>query len=340
MIMNKQPLIISISGRAGSGKDTVREMIQLFYNKRPKSLEEFKKNYNIYKENNFLGSENCVSIALADKLKRICAVMFDLDLELFYDRNSKEHKYVNLETHDLVNFSESIENKIVTASYYYNHSDEPGITKSYMSIRELMVYVGTYLINYNFDLNFFTNTVNKFINNNYDKAAIIISDVRYDTEYDFIDHKKGVKILVKNSRVTPLNNIGENIEDDHEFDFEINNDGTFDELLENVYNMLTNHIIYKNIQQCLHNVKLRLVSTDDGKSVYELLNSNFDGINYGDYAYIDEMQTVLVDKIDQLTINETILKPGRNIGGFIIDDIYKQNNRLYLTHKPIDLKYV
>jgi hypothetical protein len=338
--MNKQPLIISISGRAGSGKDTVKEMIQLFYNKRPKSLEEFKKNYNIYKENNFLGSENCVSIALADKLKQICSVMFDLDLELFYDRNSKERNYVNLETHDLVNFSESIENKIVTASYYYNHSDEPDITKSYMSIRELMVYIGTYLINYNFDLNFFTNTVNKFINNNYDKAAIIISDVRYDPEYDFIDHKKGVKILVKNSRVTPLNNIGENIEDDHDFDFEINNNDTFDELLENVYNMLTNNIIYKNVLHCLHNVKLRLTSTGNGKKVYEILNSKFDGINYNDYAYIDDAQTVLADKIDQLTIGESILKPGGIIAGFIINDIYKQNNRLYLTSKYTNLYYV
>lgn len=338
--MNKQPLIISISGRAGSGKDTVSEMIQVFYNTYSHSLEEFKKNYNIYKENNFFSSENCISIALADKLKQICSIMFDLDLGLFYDRKSKENNYVNLETHDLVTFSENIENRIITASYYYNHSDEPDINKSYMSIRELMVYVGTYLISYNFDLNFFTNTVNNFINHNYGKEAIIISDVRYDAEYEFIDRKKGVKILVKNNRVVPLNNIGEKIEEEHEFDFEINNNGSFDELLENVYNMLTNHIIYKNIQHCLHNVKLRLTSTIDKKDVYEILNPNFDGISYGDYTYIDKEQTVLADKIDQLTINETILKPSRNIDGFIIDDIYKQNDRLYLTHKLIDLKYV
>lgn len=338
--MNKQPLIISISGRAGSGKDTVRNIIQLFYCTHPKSLEDFKKNYNIYKENNFFESENCVSIALADKLKQICSTMFDIDLKLFYDRTSKENKYVNLETHNVVNFSENIESRIVTASYYYNHSDEPDINKSYMSIRELMVYIGTYLINYNFDINFFINTVNKFINNNYSKEAIIISDVRYDAEYDFIDRKKGVKILVKNSRVTPLNNIGENIEEDHEFDFEITNNGTFDELLENVYNMLTNHIIYKNVQKSLRNVKLRLISKIDGKKVYEILTSNFDGINYSDYSYLDATQTILVDKIDSIVIDGTILKPGEIIDGFIIEDIYKQNNRLYLTSKCIELKYV
>lgn len=331
--MNPHPLIISISGRAGSGKDTVREMIQLFYCTHPNSLEEFRKNYNIYKENNFFGSANCVSIALADKLKQICSTMFDIDLKLFYDRTSKENKYVNLETHDVINFSENMESRIVTASYYYNHSDESDINKSYMSIRELMVYIGTYLIGYNFDLNFFTNTVNKFINHNYDKKAIIISDVRYDAEYDFIDHKKGVKILVKNNRVTPLHNIGENIEEDHEFDFEITNNGTFDELLENVYNMLTNHIIYKNVQQSLLNVKLRLISKIDGKKVYEILTSNFDGINYSDYSYLDTAQTILVDKIDQLVIDDTIFKPGGIIDGFIIEDIYKQNNRLYLTSK-------
>lgn len=338
--MNKQPLIISISGRAGSGKDTVREMIQLFYCTHPNSLEEFRKNYNIYKENNFFGSANCVSIALADKLKQVCSTMFDIDLKLFYDRTSKENKYVNLETHDVINFSENMENRIVTASYYYNHSDESDINKSYMSIRELMVYIGTYLIGYNFDLNFFTNTVNKFINHNYDKEAIIISDVRYDTEYDFIDHKKGVKILVKNNRVIPLHNIGENIEEDHEFDFEITNNGTFDELLENVYNMLTNHIIYKNVQQSLLNVKLRLTSKIDGKKVYEILTSNFDGINYSDYSYLDTAQTILVDKIDQLVIDDTIFKPGEIIDDFRIEDIYKQNNRLYLTSKCIELKYV
>lgn len=338
--MNKHPLIISISGKAGSGKDTVKDMIQLFYNMRPKSVEEFKNIYNIYKENHFLSSENCVSIALADKLKQICSVMFDIDLEIFYDRNSKENKYLNLETHNLVNFSESIENKIVTASYLYNHSDEPNINKSYISIRELMVYIGTYLISYNFDLNFFTNTVNKFIDTNYSKDAIIISDVRYDAEYEFVNRKKGVKILVKNNGVTPLNNIGENIEEEHEFDFEIKNDGSFEELLENVYDLLTHHIIFKNVQRCINNVKLRLTSKIDGKNVYEILTSSFDGINYSDYSYLDEAQTILVDKIDQLVINGTILTQGGTADGFIIEDIYKQNDRLYLTSKCINLIYV
>lgn len=331
--MNKQPLIISISGRAGSGKDTVCDMIKLFYNTRPKTLEEFKNLYNLYKENKFLDSENCVSIALADKLKQICSTMFDIDIKTFYDRNSKENKYVNLKTHEVVNFSESMESQIVTACYFYNHSDEPDIDKSYMSIRELMVYIGTYLINYNFDLNFFINTVNKFINNNYGKEAIIISDVRFDVEYDFIDKKNGIKIFVNNNRVTPLNNVAENIEEDHEFDFEINNNGTFEDLLENVYNMLTKHIIYENVQQCLLNLKLRLSSKVDGKNIYQILNSKFDSINYSDYSYLDEMQTILVDKIDLLSIDKTFLKPGANIDGFIIENIYKQNNRFYLTFK-------
>lgn len=332
--MSTQPIIIGISGRAGSGKDTVKDMISVYFNYHPKTLEEFKI---IYKnQDSFLDHkiDNVVSIAFADRLKEICSTMFNIDIKLFYDRDAKENKYINLKTHELVDYSYEISNKTVNASTYYNNYDSPHYKSSFMSLRELMVYVGTYLIKYNFDNNFFINSVNSFINSNFSKDAIIVSDVRFTDEFEYISKKHGISILVKNNRVTPLNNIAENIWDEEEFDFEIINDGSFDDLLENVYKTLTNHIIYKNIQKSIFNVGLRLIEQYSGHNIYEILAGDDDisGIDYDDCDFIDlnEHETVLTDKLNSININGIVIKPKTIIDGINIDNVYSKNNRYYI----------
>ena len=341
--MYKKPLIIGISGKAGSGKDTVKDMISVYYNYKPTTLNEFKDIYKTkYSSNTVHEYPLVTSVAFADKLKEICSIMYDIDINLFYDRISKENNYINLTTHELVTRSESVVNKSVTAEEYYYNQDVSTYKDYYMSLRELMVFTGTYLIRYNLDNKFFINAVNNFINKNYNREVIIVSDVRFSDEFAFIQEKHGVSILVRNNRITPLNNIAEGIENEEQFDFEINNDGTFDELLEKVYNMLTNHIIYKNIQLNIFNVTLRLISQTSLNNTYELLISNneeltntINGISFDECTFADDDFT-LIDKINSITVNNAELFPTMKIdNNLYIDTIYRKVERFYLTTKKL-----
>lgn len=339
--MKQHPLIIGISGLAGSGKDTVKDMIELYYNYKPKTCDEFINLYNRISENKpDKNYEVAVSIAFADKLKEICAVMYGIDINLFYDREVKDNMYINIKTHALVNYSPEISKSIISADYYYNNIDTlySDDKDYYISIRELMVYVGTYLIRFNVGDEFFIRVVNNFINKNYNNEAIIVSDVRFDNELDFIKSKHGVTILVKNSRVSKLQNIAENITDEQslDFDYEINNNGSIHDLLKAVYNLLTTNIIYKNIQLDAFNVMLRCSGYFNGKEVYEVLNDikDVNGVDYGDYACIDDDKQIWCDFINYLSINGSEITPGMKISdNFIVHKIYEYDNRYYIIRK-------
>lgn len=65
--MKKMPVLVALSGKAGSGKDTIADF-----------MEENLKGYTVKR------------IAFADLLKRVCSIMFHVPLEWFYDRDKKD----------------------------------------------------------------------------------------------------------------------------------------------------------------------------------------------------------------------------------------------------------
>jgi hypothetical protein len=339
--MKRNPLIIGISGLCGSGKDTVKCMIELYYNYKPKTFDEFINLYNKFSENKLNKNYDVTAaVAFADKLKEICSVMYGIDLNIFYDREVKNNMYINIKTHALINYSPEIAKSIISADYYYNNIDTLySDDKDYhISIRELMVYVGTYLVRFNVGDEFFIRVVNNFINKNYDKDAIIVSDVRFDNEFDFIKRKHGVTILVKNNRVSKLQNIAENLTDDQslDFDYEISNNGSIYDLLSAVYNLLTTNIIYKNIQLDAFNVMLRCSGYFNGKEVYEVLNDieDINGVDYGDYACIDYDKQIYCDFINYLSVNSAEIAPCMKLGNdFIVHKIYEYDGRYYIIRK-------
>ena len=161
--MNKL-LYIGLNGLAGSGKDTVAKMLKTILSKDWDSMEECK-NYYFSTYTNptqsatfpYLKEENSsvMCIAYADQLKEICSSIFGIPIQRFYQNKANAWICIN----DKFQYTEIKPNdqNIVTAEeYYYNLSSysETNNDQYWMSLREILVYVGTYVLQ---------NTVNKQI---------------------------------------------------------------------------------------------------------------------------------------------------------------------------------
>lgn len=327
------PLIIGVSGLASSGKDTVTEMLKIYFEFQPKNIDEFKFLYYNKKSNNIT---NVKSFAFGDKLKEICSTMYNINLNLFYDRESKQNLYLNLTTHDLVTYSDSIKDSICTAEqlfYEYFEELEPLRTPLYISLRELMVFIGTYRIQRELDKEFFVKSINKQINKLIDTRYVILSDVRFPHETEFVKKKHGVSLMVVNDRVEILDNVAEHSLDYEEFDFTIENNGSFDDLLNSIWELVNNNIVFSNNIIDINNVSMRITEETPFEKTYEILNNldSLNGIKFGEYRFKGNSD-VIVDIVDKLIIKGTNLQPGFTFdNGDVINYIYNLNNTYYIV---------
>ena len=265
MINKHRPLYIGIHGFAGSGKDTVTKMIRTILSRDWVNIEECKAYYKsvyidptisaTYDIDDTMHTSNVFCIAFADQLKTICSSIFGVPTSRFYmNKNTawicmnKDFKYTEIEP--------SGNNcEIVTAEEYYNSYFE--FTNNtdisyYMSLRELLVYVGTYVLQHNINQNIFVNVVNNIINSeirsNKELNYVICTDVRFAHEYDYIKKMNGIVINVTRESVTQLDNVAEHDLDDFtNYDFVIDNSGTYDDLFEQVWDMIHDNIVFSNI---------------------------------------------------------------------------------------------
>lgn len=297
--MNKQPLYIGIHGYAGSGKDTVTKMIRTILSRNWETLEECKQYYKeIYTDPTISATYNIddnkksnivFCIAFADQLKLICSNMFGIDVGRFYMNKetawiavNKDFKYTEIRPD---------ESHIITAEEFYNNYSKyiDNDDKYYMSLREILIYVGTYVLQQNINKNIFVNIVNNISNNeirrNHEISYIICTDVRFNHEFEFIRKKHGIMIDVKRNTVSQLDNIAEHDLDYEEgYDFIIDNSGTYDDLFEQVWNIIFDNPIFANITYELY--------TDDNINNYlrKVYNNKFmlcneypvQGIRYND----------------------------------------------------------
>lgn len=280
--MSKQPLYIGIHGYAGSGKDTVTKMIRTILSRNWETLEECKQHYKeiytdptisaTYNIDDNKKSNNVFCIAFADQLKTICSNMFGIDPGRFYMNKetawiaiNKDFKYTEIRPN---------ESHIITADEFYNNysSYVDSDDKYYMSLREILIYVGTYVLQQNINKNIFVNVVNNISNNeikhNHELSYIICTDVRFNHEFEFIRKKHGIMIDVKRNTVSQLDNIAEHdLDYEDGYDFIIDNSGTYDDLFEQVWNMIFDNPIFENITYNLYN--------DDNVNNYiRLINKN------------------------------------------------------------------
>ena len=279
--MNSKLLYIGLNGFAGSGKDTVAKLLSIMLNNNWESFEQFKEYYistsNIntfatFNKSNIINERECICTAFADQLKYICASIFGIPVERFYFNKSnawvcinKDFQYTEVQP-DL--------NNIVTAEDFYisnsNYMNSP--IRYYMSLREILVYVGTYIcqksINKNIFINAVENTIKQKLNSNNNIKYVIITDVRFLHELDYIRNKNGITITITRDDVKQLDNIAEHdLDDEEDYDFYIDNNTTYEELFRQVWDMVHDNIEFKNIT-------VNLPSRDGTQNYLRLIENN------------------------------------------------------------------
>lgn len=253
--MNNNVLYIGLNGYAGSGKDTVAKMMSYIlnysFNDKESAWERFKRTFNpqetaTYPPNKF--HDKCMCIAFADQLKEICHNIFQVPIDNFYTCKGTSWICLNKE----FNFTKEKpdQSHILSAQDYfvnvemYQNSDE----KYYMSLREILVYVGTYVLQNSLSKNVFINDVQKKIENSYGLKYAICTDVRFMHEFDFIRKHNGIMINITRDGITQLDNVAEHdLDNEDDFDFIIENNSDYEALFSQVWDMISENVIFKNI---------------------------------------------------------------------------------------------
>ena len=288
--MNKKLLFIGLNGYAGAGKDTVAKIIKTILGHNWESLEECKEFYNktyfnptlsaTFHSNKLDDNKKVLCIAYADQLKLICSSMFGIPFERFYMNKSNAWVCMN----DKFQYTEvkPPSSYIVTAEeYYYGLDNYTHNSEQYwMSLREILVYVGTYVLQKNINHKIFVNIVRNKINElklqNNELEFIIIPDNRFIHEIDYIHENHGITLTIFRDSIEQLDNIAEHELDNVEnYDFIINNSGSYNDLFSELWNILHNEIEFSNITTNLYtrdNIDnyLRLINKDNNKRVWKL----------------------------------------------------------------------
>lgn len=256
--MMNNVLYIGLNGFAGSGKDTVAKALRLMLSYDWKSYDEFRTTWEheAFKMNYATfgmspEDDTCFCIAFADQLKHICSEMFGIPVEAFY--YNKETAWIDVAGTFEYTEKRPYEGDIITADEYYHKMNSNDILQkpTWMSLREVLVYVGTYVcqsfINNRCFVNGVQNKVKQIIGRNKNLKYVICTDVRFYHEMEFVRQMHGININIQRDEVKQLDNIAEHDLDDEEgFDFIIHNDGTYDELLASLWDLVHDNQIFKN----------------------------------------------------------------------------------------------
>lgn len=330
-------LYIGINGWAGSGKDTVAKALAVMLEHDFDSYKEFKEYYDTHAgygtKTNFkcatfgMATKNdskVLCIAFADRLKQMCSDMFGVPIDRFY--YNKENAYICINKDFEYTEQAPYNGDIITAEQYYwnyeqyyNSSD-----RLYMSLREVLVYIGTYVVQGYVNKYAFINSVKNSINSIYKKnnnlQYVICTDMRFQAEFNFIQNMHGVTMHIDRPGLTQLDNIAEKSlsdDEDNEFDFNIINDGTYDELFKKLWDIVHKNCIFSNETYKLDcrddsNNYIRKIKSDDSEEeiTFELCNecplssANMAGEKLN---MIDPQGGPMISKDDELvTIDDTV----------------------------------
>lgn len=252
---------------------------------------------------------NVMCIAYADQLKEICSMIFGIPTEIFYMNKNNGWICINKN----FEYTETCPDykDIITAEEYvgnwgnFNNKYDNSSKKCWMSIREILVYVGTHVLQYNINPKIFVNIVrNKIMNeikNNINLNYAITTDIRFMHEIDFIRENNGILIKVTRENVKQLDNLAEHELDDADeyFDYVIKNNGDYIDLFKTVWDLVKNNIEFQNQtinligrDEKYHNY-LRVVKIlKDGNKVYQVCNEqSAQNIQYSD----DGNSLVMID---------------------------------------------
>lgn len=238
--------LIGIAGRMGSGKDTVGQIIQYLTAKNQKE-ENFENWVKFYYSNNPKNAyaSNWEIKKFAGKLKQICSLLSGIPVEDFEKQDVKDSFLPD------------------GWNIKFQH-DSDGFLIQKMKVRTLLQKVGTEAMRNQIHENVWVNalfadykeafTVERIGNTTkaIDKYPNwIITDTRFPNEAEAIKSRGGIMIRVSRTQffreqdlnnpeyVAKHNHPSETSLDDYKFDYTIDNNGTLEELVEKVKEILT-----------------------------------------------------------------------------------------------------
>lgn len=278
--------LIAISGKKNSGKDLVYNIINYLYvkNKYSNIYKHIFSSFNIYleyiKQNNE-DWQNFRNVKFADKLKDIVCILIGCTREQLEDREFKE-KELGPEWNRLITtvpLSCDIDNLIKERKYnekfnsvYYLKSDISYNIYYNLTPRILLQEIGTDLFRNqlhpeiwinstfsNYKKQSYTNTGQPDFdwNNQQNEPKPfypnwIITDLRFKNELKAVKDRQGItirvnRLLSEGNRVYVENHPSETDLDDETFDIVLDNNGTIEELIEQVDTKLFKNDVFRNL---------------------------------------------------------------------------------------------
>lgn len=188
--MNK---IIAISGLKNAGKSRVASMLEFLLNT-PKIFHS----YFFYKHQALIPKKNLYkTVAFADPIKEMLSSLLNMDRWEFESRNIKENCIVCLKNlskiytngYDVDAYNLLSDSKFSKIAKEWN----PELSKQYyLSVRQIMQLFGTEIMRNTIDDKIWINCV---LNRSYNQN-LIISDLRFITEYEEIKNRNGFIIYI------------------------------------------------------------------------------------------------------------------------------------------------
>ena len=318
--MENKLLYIGLNGFAGAGKDTVAKMLKTILGYNWNTLEDCKNFYNeIYTNPAWTATYHTANIdkdantkvlciAYADQLKMICSSIFGIPFERFYMNKSNAWVCIN----DKFQYTEikPASSLIITSDdYYYSYDNYINSNDQYwMSLRDILVYVGTYVLQQKINKNIFVNIVRNKIKQLYEEnnnlEYVIVTDNRFIHELEYIKENNGITISIFRDSIEQLDNVAEHeLDAIEEYDFVIDNSRGYDELFQEVWDLVHDNIEFKNVTYSLYtrdNIDnyIRLYQETDDELIWKLC------VPYGiQKIYKDESNNIkLIDPIGGPTI--------------------------------------
>lgn len=215
------PLIIGLSGKAGSGKDTVAGFIQEYFKER---------------------NVNWKPVAYGDKLKQICSILTGLPISVFYDQLTKEiltlppqwnhFKLVTAEGKNRGMYldkaqAENMKRIVDLSRKESDFLSAVNVEESKTTPRVLLQLLGSDILRQHGSMDIW---VNALWSDYYIGHRWIVTDVRFENEWKAITDRGGVVIRIERPEPNVMDHISESALDKFGFDHVIHNTGTLADL--------------------------------------------------------------------------------------------------------------
>lgn len=225
----KYQRLIGLSGKAGSGKDTVASFLQSFYTGfwrldnpyfKTACIDSVKAGIAPYIIRSAAKGVSLRRKSFAHKLKEVCSILTGISVNDFND-------------------------PLVKSSLLPEGFGSDRLGKDRITARELLQVVGTEAIRNNLNKDIWVNALFSEWEKVPDNNGWVVTDVRFENEVRSINERGGVVIRVDRPGIESGDHTSETALDQYDFKFRVNNNGTLSDLYDSVLNFAQMHLIKK-----------------------------------------------------------------------------------------------